>query len=165
MKNKINYTEGEIGEIEIVKDFLPSPAELARRESNVRVTINLRRSSVNFFKTVARKNKVQYQRVIRSLLDTYATSYSNTKSKREFRRRKSATHGERIGPTKIAQQPQRETRRMLTFESFFAAPSCNVVHVARFHRRTPQDGNSAATSNYSPPVFSFPISFLSLSIF
>jgi predicted DNA binding CopG/RHH family protein len=81
MKNKISYTEGEIGEIEIVKDFLPSPAELAKRESNVRVTINLRRSSVNFFKNVARKNKVQYQRVIRSLLDTYATSYTNTKSR------------------------------------------------------------------------------------
>jgi hypothetical protein len=47
MKKKINYTEGEIGEIEIVKDFLPSPSELARRESIVRVTINLRRSSVD----------------------------------------------------------------------------------------------------------------------
>jgi predicted DNA binding CopG/RHH family protein len=81
MKTKINYTEGEIGAIEIVKDFLPSPSELARRESNVRVTINLRRSSVDFFKKVARKNKVQYQRVIRSLLDTYAVSYTNTKSK------------------------------------------------------------------------------------
>lgn len=81
MKKKINYTEGEIGEIEIVKDFLPSPAELAKRESNVRVTINLRRSSVDFFKNVARKNNVQYQRVIRSLLDTYAVSYTNTKSK------------------------------------------------------------------------------------
>jgi len=81
MKKTINYTEGEIGEIEIVKDFLPSPSELARRESNVRVTINLRRSSVDFFKNVARKNKVQYQRVIRALLDTYATSFTNTKSK------------------------------------------------------------------------------------
>ncbi len=81
MKKKINYTDGEIGEIEIVKDFLPSPSELARRESNVRVTINLRRSSVDFFKNVARKNNVQYQRVIRSLLDTYAISYANKKSK------------------------------------------------------------------------------------
>jgi predicted DNA binding CopG/RHH family protein len=81
MKKKINYTKGEIGEIEIVKDFLPSPSELARRESNVRVTINLRRSSVDFFKNVARKNSVQYQRVIRSLLDTYAISFTNTKSR------------------------------------------------------------------------------------
>jgi hypothetical protein len=31
MKTKINYTEGEIGEIEIVKDFLPSPSELAKQ--------------------------------------------------------------------------------------------------------------------------------------
>jgi predicted DNA binding CopG/RHH family protein len=81
MKKQINYTEGEIGEIEIVKDFLPSPAELARREHNVRVTINLRKSSVDFFKNVARKNNVQYQRVIRSLLDTYAVSFTNTKLK------------------------------------------------------------------------------------
>ena len=62
------------GNFEIIKDFLPSPAQLAKMESNVKVTINLRKSSVDFFKDVAKKNNVQYQRVIRSLLDTYANS-------------------------------------------------------------------------------------------
>jgi predicted DNA binding CopG/RHH family protein len=76
MKKKIEYTEGEIGDFEIVKDFLPSPSELAKKEHNIKVTINLRKSSVDFFKKVARKNHVQYQRVIRSLLDTYANTFS-----------------------------------------------------------------------------------------
>jgi len=76
MKKKIKYTEGEIGDIEIVRDFLPPPSELARKEDNVKVTINLRKSSVTFFKNIARKNHVRYQRVIRSLLDTYANEYS-----------------------------------------------------------------------------------------
>jgi predicted DNA binding CopG/RHH family protein len=76
MENKIKYTKGEIGSIEIIKDFLPSPRELAAMESNVKVTINLRKSSVDFFKNVAKKNHVQYQRVIRSLLDSYANSFS-----------------------------------------------------------------------------------------
>jgi predicted DNA binding CopG/RHH family protein len=76
MENKIKYTKGEIGNIEIIKDFLPSPRELAAMESNVKVTINLRKSSVDFFKNVAKKNHVQYQRVIRSLLDSYANSFS-----------------------------------------------------------------------------------------
>ena len=74
--NKIKYTEGEIGNMEIVKDFLPPPSELVKMENNVKVTINLRKSSVDFFKGVAKKNHVRYQRVIRSLLDTYANTYS-----------------------------------------------------------------------------------------
>ena len=76
MKKKVKYTEGEMGEFEIVKDFLPPPSELVLKEKNVRVTINLRESSVDFFKGVAKRHRSRYQRVIRSLLDSYATSYS-----------------------------------------------------------------------------------------
>ena len=74
--NKIKYTEGDIGNMEIVKDFLPPPSELVKMENNVKVTINLRKSSVDFFKGIAKKNHVQYQRVIRSLLDSYANTYT-----------------------------------------------------------------------------------------
>jgi predicted DNA binding CopG/RHH family protein len=74
--DKIKYAAGEIGNIKIVKDFLPPPSELVKMENNVKVTINLRKSSVDFFKGVAKKNHVQYQRVIRSLLDTYVNTYS-----------------------------------------------------------------------------------------
>jgi len=74
--NKIKYTDGEMGNFEIINDFLPSPSDLVKMENNIKVTINLRKSSVDFFKEIAKKNHVQYQRVIRSLLDTYANAYS-----------------------------------------------------------------------------------------
>lgn len=75
MKNGTSYTNEPIGRIKIIKDFLPSPDELVYKEENVKVTINLRRSSINFFKQVANKSHTKYQRVIRSLLDEYASRY------------------------------------------------------------------------------------------
>jgi hypothetical protein len=76
MKDKIKYTDEPIGSIEIIKDLLPSPEELVYRDTNIKVTLNLKKTSVNFFKTVARKHHSQYQRVIRNVLDSYASNYS-----------------------------------------------------------------------------------------
>ena len=78
MKKKIKYTEGDIGNFEVIKDFLPPPSELAKQESNIKVTINLRKSSVDFFKDIAKQNHIKYQRVIRSLLDKYANAFSGS---------------------------------------------------------------------------------------
>ncbi len=75
MSNKINYTDEDIGKIEIVKDFLPSPNKLVLKEDNVKVTISLKQSSIDFFKKEARKNKTQYQKMIRELLDIYAQKF------------------------------------------------------------------------------------------
>jgi hypothetical protein len=77
MKRKIRYTDGPIGRYKIISDFLPSPEQLVKKETNVKVTINLRKDSVDFFKTVAKKNNSQYQKVIRGLLNSYADSYSH----------------------------------------------------------------------------------------
>lgn len=73
MKKKTKYTDEPIGELEIVRDFLPSPAELVLKEKNVRVTINLKESSIDFFKKIANKHHTQYQKIIRNLLDYYAS--------------------------------------------------------------------------------------------
>ena len=73
MKKKIKYKDEPMGELEIVKDFLPSPEELVLKEKNVRVTINLKESSIEYFKKVANKNHTQYQKIIRNLLDYYAS--------------------------------------------------------------------------------------------
>lgn len=73
---KAKYEDGPIGRIKIIPDFLPSPDQLVKKETNVKVTINLRKDSVDFFKSVAKKNNVQYQKVIRSLLNTYADSFA-----------------------------------------------------------------------------------------
>jgi hypothetical protein len=77
MKSKIKYTSGPIGKIELTKDMLPSPEELIYRDRNEKVTINLKKSSVDFFRAVARNNRSRYQKVIRSVLDSYATAFSH----------------------------------------------------------------------------------------
>ena len=76
MSTKIKYTDEPLGEIKIVPDFLPSPAELAFREESVKVTISLSKKSVEFFKDEASKHHTQYQRMIRRLLDAYAQHHS-----------------------------------------------------------------------------------------
>ena len=72
MNTKIKYTDEPIGEIKVIKDFLPSPSELAFREESVKVTISLSKKSIEFFKAEASKYHTQYQRMIRQLLDSYA---------------------------------------------------------------------------------------------
>ena len=72
MKKKINYTDEPLQLGKTVKDFLPSPADLAMLDKTVRVTINLNEDSVNFFKEEAEKSGVPYQRLIRKVIDLYA---------------------------------------------------------------------------------------------
>lgn len=74
MKKKIVYTDEPMGDVAVVADFLPSPAELAFREDGVKVTLALSKSSVEFFKSEASKHHTQYQRMIRRLLDAYVES-------------------------------------------------------------------------------------------
>ena len=76
MKNKISYSDGPMGEVKVVEDFLPSPDELAFREETVKVTIALSKTSLDFFKQEAAKRQVSYQRMIRRLLDEYTFHHS-----------------------------------------------------------------------------------------
>jgi predicted DNA binding CopG/RHH family protein len=82
MKKKIKYTDEPMGDLEIVKDFLPSPSQLVLIEKNVKVTINLKESSIDYFKKVANKNHTQYQKIIRNLLDYYASHVPSAGSKK-----------------------------------------------------------------------------------
>jgi predicted DNA binding CopG/RHH family protein len=82
MKKKIKYTDEQMGDLEIVKDFLPSPSQLVLIEKNVKVTINLKESSIDYFKKVATKNHTQYQKIIRNLLDYYASHVPSTGNKK-----------------------------------------------------------------------------------
>ena len=89
MNAKIRYTDEPLGEVKIIPDFLPSPAELAFREESVKVTISLSKKSVEFFKSEATKHHTQYQRMIRHLLDAYVENRSKDladQSKRPVRR-------------------------------------------------------------------------------
>jgi predicted DNA binding CopG/RHH family protein len=76
MSGKIKYTNEPMGEPKVIKDFLPSPAELAFSEEAVKVTLALSKKSIDFFKAEAAKNHTQYQRMIRRLVDAYVDSHS-----------------------------------------------------------------------------------------
>jgi predicted DNA binding CopG/RHH family protein len=78
MSKKIKYTKGPEGPTEIVKDFLPPPHELVFREETVKVTMTLSKESVDFFKSEAKKNNTQYQKMIRQLLDAYTRAHQRT---------------------------------------------------------------------------------------
>jgi predicted DNA binding CopG/RHH family protein len=74
MKKKIRYTDEPL-EMEVVKDFLPPPEKLVRKEETVKVTIGLSKPSVEFFKKMAKKQRTHYQKMIRRVLDLYAERY------------------------------------------------------------------------------------------
>jgi predicted DNA binding CopG/RHH family protein len=87
MSGKIKYTDEPLGDLKVVRDFLPRPEDLVFRDEGVKVTIALSRRSVEFFKGEARKHRTQYQRMIRRLLDAYAEHHSRPSNGRPSRTR------------------------------------------------------------------------------
>jgi predicted DNA binding CopG/RHH family protein len=73
MKKRIKYTDEPMENIKITKDFLPSPEELIFKDQTVKVTISLSKSSVDYFKQIAKSYNTQYQKMIRRLLDEYVS--------------------------------------------------------------------------------------------
>ena len=71
MSKTIQYSDEPIGDFKIVADFLPSPEELSLKNDNTKVTISLSTESVAYFKSVAKEHHMQYQKIIRQLLDEY----------------------------------------------------------------------------------------------
>ncbi|HUO76488.1 MAG TPA: hypothetical protein VMU21_02830 [Thermodesulfovibrionales bacterium] len=78
MKKKIKYSEEPMGDLRVVKDFLPPPDQLVLKEENVKVTIALRKSSIDFFKEEAQKHHTSYQKMIRQVIDWYASRYKTS---------------------------------------------------------------------------------------
>jgi predicted DNA binding CopG/RHH family protein len=80
MSKKTKYTDEPLGDVKVIDDFLPSPSDLAYNEEQVKVTIGLSKSSVDFFKKQARKHHTQYQKMIRRLLDMYVAHHQDRKT-------------------------------------------------------------------------------------
>lgn len=78
MKKKIKYSDEPIRKLKVVKDFLPLPEQLVLKEDNVKVTIALKKSSVEFFKKEARKHHTSYQKMIRQLVDWYTSQHQKS---------------------------------------------------------------------------------------
>lgn len=77
MKNQIKYSDEAIGKVKVIADFLPSPEELAFKNQNTKVTISLSSESVAYFKEEAEKHDMQYQKMIRQLLDEYVSHHKS----------------------------------------------------------------------------------------
>ena len=80
MSKQIQYSEGEIGNFKLIPDFLPTPSEMAIKNESTKVTISLSSESVAFFKDTAKKHHMQYQKMIRQLLDEYVAHQKETQS-------------------------------------------------------------------------------------
>jgi len=48
------------------------------KEDNVKVTISLKKSSINFFKEQAKTQMTSYQRMIKEVVDWYASHYQKS---------------------------------------------------------------------------------------
>ena len=82
MKKQIQYSNEPIGEFKLVTDFLPSPEELALKNKNTKITISLSSKSLSYFKDIAEKHHMQYQKIIRQLLDEYVENQKKTLTKK-----------------------------------------------------------------------------------
>ena len=71
MNKKIKYSDEPLNELRLVSDFLPTPQELSLRNRNTKITISLSAESIDFFKDQAKRHDMQYQKMIRQLLDEY----------------------------------------------------------------------------------------------
>lgn len=77
MNKLIKYTDEPLGELNIVPDFLPAPKDLVFKEEDVEVTVSLNKASLDFFKQEANKRHIQYQEIIRYLLDKYVAQHNH----------------------------------------------------------------------------------------
>ena len=75
MSKAIQYSDETLGEVKLISDFLPSPEQLALKNKQTKVTISLSSESVAYFKEVAKEHHMQYQRMMRQLLDDYVSQH------------------------------------------------------------------------------------------
>ena len=76
--SKKKYTNELIGKVRVIDDFLPNPSELVLKEDITKVTLLLKKESIDYFKKEAKKHHTRYQTMIRSLLDKYVQHYKGT---------------------------------------------------------------------------------------
>jgi hypothetical protein len=82
MKNQnVKYTDEPIGDINIIKDFLPTPEQLVLKEETVKITLSLTKDSVDFFKAIAQEQHTHYQTMIRALLDQYSEHFGKNRTR------------------------------------------------------------------------------------
>jgi hypothetical protein len=109
MKDKVRYTDEpmKVGRT-LPHSFFPSPDKLVFTEDAIKVTLSLSARSVNFFKTEAARHGVQYQRMIRRLLDAYVDAFTPESSES---RPREATKAHRVEQRRGVYRGARKQKR------------------------------------------------------
>ncbi|HMB95847.1 MAG TPA: hypothetical protein VKK61_07385 [Tepidisphaeraceae bacterium] len=79
MKKRIKYTD-EPMKLRLIPDFLPPPNQLRVKTSRVKVTLEVARESLDFYKTHTRGGRAEYRRMMEQLLDFYASRHARSKA-------------------------------------------------------------------------------------
>lgn len=78
MKKRMKRTSDQpVGKLTVIHDFLPPPEKLLRSEEKMKITITLDAATVRFFKAVASKAGLKYQKMMREVLKGYAARYAS----------------------------------------------------------------------------------------
>ena len=72
MNNTILDPAEPIGNVTIVKDFLPPVNQLVPKQKTVMITMEFTQESIEFFKLEAKRSNSSYQEMICHLVDDYA---------------------------------------------------------------------------------------------
>ena len=75
-KPRVRDENMPIGKLTIIPNFLPPPEELVFPDDIVKVTINLHKSDVEFFKQKAGISRVKYQQMLRAVIRQYVLMHS-----------------------------------------------------------------------------------------
>ncbi len=76
MRKKTTSPDKPMGKVTRVKNFLPPPHELVRKEETIPVTLYLEKLSFERFKKLAKKHNIPYSRMISSMVKRYVEEYS-----------------------------------------------------------------------------------------
>ena len=78
MKRRTALSAEPRGRLRVVQDTLPHPRELVPREDSVQITCALSREAAEFFRLEAAHTKLPVHRLLRRVLEAYASQCSGS---------------------------------------------------------------------------------------
>ena len=83
MKRRTALSPEPRGRLRVVQDTLPHPRELVPREDSVQVTCALSREAAEFFRLEAAQTKLPVHRLLRRVLEAYASQCNDVADRSE----------------------------------------------------------------------------------
>jgi predicted DNA binding CopG/RHH family protein len=73
MKKREKFENAPKGKVTIIEDFLPTPAQLVKKEEMTKVTCEFTKTSIDYLKEEAKKMNVPYQQILREVVNYYVS--------------------------------------------------------------------------------------------